>query len=459
MKKFNKFLALGLAGASLLTGGLMLSGCNITQNNDNTQIGQEQEGQKVVSSISINADTLPRYIIKGKFARTDIKATVTYEDNSTKVIDVTESMFSEADRAKLNSVSQYNLTINYGGKTATMYANVVDERYLLKEVVEANLDKDVTLICGTNMIQIDADNGIMKEVSETEVIYTWLSNNTAYQYDLNSGYTKRLSRDYTNDSEMYRTFMILDILEDGTGACTIESIEQVEQNYILIVQYSDEGSITYTFNDDFLLGVKLCSDEEETIYSYNYSPITLEVPSEIKALENTAIIDIGSRIAVLRYDVMESYLKSDFEMLINGESYAKYDADNQVLCTTEDGEQVWMWLNGDYCYTHHNGESQLAKHNASEWESRLKSYLFTEDALNESSFEHACTISADGQYYEITVTTNDENNTIYKYTFNDDEISKIEISSDLETIIATYVKKSINLEVPAEIKALENSAQ
>ena len=160
MKKFNKILALSLAGASLVAGGFMLNGCDIADNKGKTQTEQEQEEQKVVSSISLNTNTLPSYIIKEKFSRTNIKMTVTYEDGSTKIIDVTESMFSENDKTKLNNVGQYNLTVNYGDKTATMYANVVDERYLLKEVVEANLDKDITITYDDEIMKFDADNKI-----------------------------------------------------------------------------------------------------------------------------------------------------------------------------------------------------------------------------------------------------------------------------------------------------------
>ena len=469
MKRFNKFLALGLVGASALTGGFMLSGCDITEDKDKTQTEQEQDEQKVVSSISLNANTLPSYIIKGKFNRTNIKATVTYEDNSTKVIDVTESMFSETDKAKLNNVGQYNLTVNYGEKTATIYANVVDERYLLKEVVEANIDKDVTLTVGNNTMQIDADNKIMKstDVDDGWVGYTWINNNVTYDYaSYEEGCTKTLASDWGWQSTHYRTYSILEVLETGKDdegdPWTIESVEKDGINYVLTAKnvYEDyERTYKYVFNDDFLLKIE-CEDNdpESWEYNFNYAPITLEVPEEIKAKESGATVHVYSRIENLK-STMSKYLESDFELQINGESYAKYDADNQISCTTEDGKQVWMWLNGDYCYTHYNGEPQLNKHDSLAWEGRLKSYLFTEDALNESGFEYSITITADGQYYELSVTT-DEDDVVYKYTFNDDEISKIEvINNGSVNVVATYVKKSINLVVPANIKALESSAQ
>ena len=61
MKKFNKFLALGLAGASALTGGFMLAGCG---NKDNTTLPAQEEPaessavtqQKITIAKSVFAD-------------------------------------------------------------------------------------------------------------------------------------------------------------------------------------------------------------------------------------------------------------------------------------------------------------------------------------------------------------------------------------------------------------------
>lgn len=478
MKNFNKILALGLVGASALTGGFMLSGCDATTNNNTTQTEQNQDEQKAVSSISLNADTLPNYIIKGHFARTNITMTVTYEDGSTKVVDVTESMFNETDKEKLNNVGQYNLTVNYGDKTATMYANVVDERYLLKEVVEANLDKDVTITTDDGTVsQRDVENKILYCNSNDDYIsWMWLNNNICYNYEVedgNDGVNKGLVSDFDDIANNTYEYLVLDMLngvdEDG-DTWTIDSIEKDGLNYILTATAEDkdvEGVVythKYYFNEDFMYKVESIQTEgssiyDETSYNFNYSIVNLEVPAEIKALESSATIHLASRIDDLR-SVMEDYLESDFEMYVNGESYAKYDADTQISCTTEDGNRVWMWLNGDYCYTHYNGDPQLNKHDSFAWEGRLKGYLFTEDVLNESVFEYSATVSADGQYYELTIATNDEEDAVYKYIFNDNEIAKIEVSYNGSVdVIATYVKKSIILQVPTEIKALESSAQ
>ena len=472
MKKINKILALGLAGASLATGGFMLSGCDIDRDNNNTQTEQNQDEQKVVSSISLNTDTLPNYIIKGHFARTNITMTVTYEDNSTKVIDVTESMFSETDKEKLKNVGQYNLTINYGGKTATMYANVVDERYLLKEVVEANLDKDVTLSIGNNTCQIDVDNKIMKmtDVDDGWVGYTWLSNNITYDYEgYDEGCNKSLASSWEEGSKYYHTFGILRILENGKDSegdpWTIESVEKDGINYVLTAKnvYEDyERTYKWVFNDDFLLKLE-CEDNdpESWEYNFNYAPITLEVPEDIKALESSATID--SEILDNLRVTMGNYLDSDLEVSVfdnttnTTEVFKRYDADNNILYYDNGDFNKWYWISGSYWYSKESDSDSAHKTlNTGTWESMLISSIFGDCDLSECTIN----ISSDGQYYELIVTEEDYPDTYeYKYIFNAEEINKIEVRYNDEYIgYYTINRTNVVLEVPAEIKALESSA-
>ena len=478
MKKFNKFLALGLAGASLLSGGLLLSGCDITDDKDNTQTELEQDEQKVVSSISINADSLPSYIIKGKFSRTNIKATVTYEDNTTKVIDVTESMFSETDKEKLKNVGQYNLTVNYGDKTATMYANVVDERYLLKEVVEANLNKDVTLSVGNNTCQIDADNKIIKytDVDDGWTGYTWLSNNVTYNYEAEEVCNKSLASDWEKESYYYHTMDILNILENGKDSdgdtWTIDSVEKEGVNYILTARYEVVGqdyilTYKYIFNDDFLCKIECEDNDPETWeYNFNYAPITLSLPSEIKALESSAKVHVASGIDDLNI-TMESYLQSDFEMSIFDNSsnttylHQQYDADNKIIkeidpFDTNEGDLAW--INGDYYYSYYYVTNSIYKDNISSWDRHIMVNCFTFD----DDFANAIVdISEDGQYYELISTSEDGDGEVweYKYIFNDEEINEIKVTCDGQYMGSyTYNRTNVNLEVPADIKALESSA-
>ena len=469
MKKFNKILALGLVSASALTGGLMLSGCDITDDKDKTQTEQSQDEQKVVTSISINTNTLPSYIIRGKFNRANIKATVTYEDNTTKVIDVIESMLDEVSKEEVKYVGQYNLTVNYGGKTATMYANVVDERYLLKEVVEANLDKDVTLTAGNNSCQIDMDNKIIKynDISDGWVGYTWLSNNITYEYESYEDEIcrKSLGSEWRKEAYLNYTADILDILETGKDSdgdeWTIESVEKIDVNYQLTVKCEAEDATytrVYTFNDDFLCSVYLYYDDGEIVYNYNYSPITLEVPTKIKALEDSATISVYNRIDDLGC-IIEGYLKNDFEVVMNGEVLRQYDADKKIMISTEDGTR-WFWVNGDDCYKAIVGGQNATKYSADDWNILIKESCFIADVFNNGPNEYSVAINSDEQYYELTVTTNDEEDAVYKYTFNDNEILKIDVSYDGEDAgTAVYRKVNVNLTVPDEIRDMEAGAQ
>lgn len=479
MKKFGKFLALGLAGASVLTGGFVLSGCDVT-NDAKSQTEQGQDENKVVTAISINADSLPNYIIKEKFNRTNIKATVTYEDNTTKVINVTESMLDESSKEEIKHIGQYNLTINYGGKTATMYANVVDERYLLKEVVEANLDKDVTIQSGDEIIQIDEDN----KVIDDQGAYYWIDNNIAYSYSVDEGRVfnnKALANEYYKESRYLHSMNALNILENKDdsgrdGEYTIDSIQKDGINYILKATYHSgfdwEVKYTYNFNEDFLLSVVVEEpdlDDEyygETItYNFNYAPITLEVPDGIKALQDSATIEREIIVEELR-SVMQNYLKSDFEMSIFDNSnnttylYQQYDADNKVLKQIEPGNERmidWNWVNGDYYYSYDSDSNHIYKHALSAWERHLLVCCFTFD----NAFDNITVdISDDGQYYELVLTDNDDDEVWeYTYVFNNNEIAKIDVKCDGQFMgTYTYNKTKVVLEVHPDIKALESSA-
>ncbi len=473
MKKFNKFLALGLAGASALTGGFMLSGCDATEEVDKTQNEQTQDENKVVSGISINADSLPGYIIKGHFARTNITMTVMYEDGSTKIVDVLESMFSETDKEKLKNVGQYNLTINYGEKTATMYANVVDERYLLKEVVEANLDKDITLSVGNNTMQIDVDNKIMKstDVDDGWVGYAWLNNNVTYDYaSYEESCTKTLASDWDWQSKYWHTYSILEILETGKDIdgdiWTIESVEKHGINYVLTATTTDEDyelTYKYIFNDDFLLKIECEDNDPETWeYNFNYAPITLEVPAEIKAMESSATINVIDRASDLK-DLMNDYLESDLEVSVFDNTtnttkiYVKYDVNNNIIYREYGEFNKWYWTNGNYWYSKESDSDRAYKENISTWESHLISVVFGVYDLSDCTID----ISSGGQYYELTVTEEDHPDVWkYKYIFNAEEISKMEVRyNDQYKEYYTFNKTNVVLDVPSEIKALESSAQ
>ncbi len=471
MKKFNKLLALGLASASLVTGGFMLSGCDIDRDNNNTQTEQNQDEQKVVSSISLNTNTLPSYIIRGKFSRTNITMTVTYEDDTTKVVDVTESMFSETDKTKLNTVGQYNLTVNYGDKTATMYANVVDERYLLKEVVEANLDKDVTVTSSEGIMKYDAENKILHYTEgEDYTFWGWINNNLFYTNESDEdGSNKWLSGtiyDYINSEYPYSK--IVDMFK-RTDAWTIDDIEKDGLNYILTATHGDDEQYKYYFNEDFMYKVEETDGGYVYTSTYNYSILNLEVPAEIKALESGTTVDVESITWDLK-DLMNNYLESDFEMSIFDNAsnttylYQQYDANNKIIKEidpTDDNEGDLSWINGDYYYAYYYATNSIYKYNISSWDRHIMVNCFTFDHLFDAN-NITVDISEGGQYYELILPSEDGDGEVweYKYIFNAEEISKIEVRCNNQYMgHYTYNKTNVVLEVPAEIKALESSTQ
>lgn len=80
--------------------------------------------------------------------------------------------------------------------------------------------------------------------------------------------------------------------------------------------------------------------------------------------------------------------------------------------------------------------------------------------FNNGSNEYSVAINSDEQYYELTIITNDEDDAVFKYAFNDNEILKIDISYDGEDAgTAVYRKVNVNLTVPDEIRDMEDAAQ
>lgn len=147
-------------------------------------------------------------------------------------------------------------------------------------------------------MKIDTDNKIMsyQDIDTKKQGYCWINNNITYNYEAEDGCDKTLASNWVEESKYYHTFDILNILENGKDSdgdtWTIESVEKDGINYVLTAKnvYGDyERTYKWVFNDDFLLKLE-CedNDSESWEYNFNYAPITLEVPAEIKALESSA---------------------------------------------------------------------------------------------------------------------------------------------------------------------------
>ncbi|MBQ7797687.1 MAG: hypothetical protein IJ371_01025, partial [Clostridia bacterium] len=102
--------------------------------------------------------------------------------------------------------------------------------------------------------------------------------------------------------------------------------------------------------------------------------------------------------------------------------------------------------------------NSIYKDNISSWDRHIMVNCFTFD----DDFANAIVdISEDGQYYELISTSEDGDGEVweYKYIFNDEEINEIKVTCDGQYMGSyTYNRTNVNLEVPADIKALESSA-
>ncbi len=504
---FKKFLALGVAGASVLTGGFLLSGCDMTKddNSNKSQVEQSIQQEKAVTSIKLIESSIPNYIIRNKFYRTNIRAVVTYEDKTTKEIAVTEDMIEERDREDLKYVGQYNLKINYGGKSTTMYTKVVDERYLLKEVVEANAGKDVTMTeySGDSIVrnEIDVNNDIYKmsclldEGVESDFVeYAWLSNGitymTATEGSLIDCYRDLDGSDWKYGTSTLYIFKYKDNLINESKGYTINSVELDEDtnNYILeaICPTEDDGNMvcTYEFNDDFLLSVtrliEVYHDTYEDVYKYDYSPVTLEVPAELKAMEKDAIIDAYNN-AEVAIEMINNTLNIDFSATLENEeviSTIEFDANNKILhMLIEDSvsEEVYnneyCWLKGDYVYNS-NGELDDGVYCHKLDKEYLNDVILLQllgfDICNFDSYdwdeeEPTITIDSNGNYVLKLVEYEGDGVTVYgrhEYTFNANGLVNIKVAYEgvEEEFVTINYSNNINLTVPDEYIAYEEDA-
>lgn len=501
---FKKFLALGVAGASVLTGGFLLSGCDVTKDETTTntpQVEQPVQQEKEVSSIKLIESTIPKYIIRNKFYRTNIKATVTYEDKTTKEINVTEDMIEERDREDLKYVGQYNLKINYGGKSTTMYTKVVDERYLLKEVVEANAGKDVTkifLLDGNESDYIesfDMDNKVCKTQYDNDYKsdYAWLSKGITYYAYVDEDEEYECYRDIDGSNWQYGS-SLLNIFEyedeiitesASEGEYKINSVTQDEDtnNYVLNATWSinslteDTTKYEYIFNDDFLLSVSIeysnkYNNGVTNKYEYDYSPVTVEVPAELKAMEKDAIIDAYENAEAIK-EMIKKTLDRDFSTSCESEVSAgviwlyttKFDADNKILhrLSEFEGEVVaedYVWQKGDFAYyrTEEKDYNYLkySKLDKVHFKNMLLAYTSYEILnLGDLSVEDQSVVINDNGDYVLTIVYDyTASNEIYigsQYVFNSNGLVSVKnfIEGEEESYTINYSNK-INLTVPDE---------
>ena len=87
-----------------------------------------------VKSIVIIEETVPDFIVAGKFDEAGIQALVTYEDNTTEKIYVNSNFFKDAYQEYINNVGEYEIEILFKGASTKLKVKIVDaeEQYEVK---------------------------------------------------------------------------------------------------------------------------------------------------------------------------------------------------------------------------------------------------------------------------------------------------------------------------------------
>lgn len=498
MKRFSKILTLGLVSATALTGaGFMLSGCDIFKSSDE----QNVEEQKVVTSISVDESTLPSYIIKDKFYRTNIKMLVTYDDGTSKTVDVTESMFDEADKEKLKIEGNQELTVRYKDKTNTINVTVVGTKYLLKEVWQNNINTDLTTTISGESIEGESIENTFKIDRVNKQIwqtvnpnnYVWMENGVLYSIKGGTCYKyvdgivewenqlNAINFDYIEDA----------LFENGSSehnTYSIVSIEKEDDKYILTANVSSKtstlnGTIKYIFNDDFLLKVEVNYGFVGTV-EYSYAPITDSIPSEMKQLKNKS--KIASQESLELFDtVIKNSLTKDMSIesthISNGQQqtdYVQLDRDNKIFMSTHNTNTAYVWLetdgtggNNGILYTHIVGSNQCkAEYNIFQYDFMAnESSLYYDANITDEGYRHngygkhkLMSLERDDDKYILTTShiyiNGEEKVGILKYTYNDQYLLSVEYIDEDGTLFNKYDYTELNIQISDDIKLLAEEA-
>lgn len=79
-----------------------------------------------VKSIEIVEESVPSFIIVGEFDKAGIKALVTYDDNTTKIIEVNSNLLKDVYRDYINQAGNYEIEVLFKGKVTSLNVNIVN---------------------------------------------------------------------------------------------------------------------------------------------------------------------------------------------------------------------------------------------------------------------------------------------------------------------------------------------
>ena len=287
----KKFLTLSLVGVMTLLASIMLIGC-----------GKD----KTLTDISII--DMPKYVVQGDFDLAKIEAKLTYSDDSTEKIFVTEDMLSAEDKAKVDTLGEQTITINYEGKTAIVEVNIVTKGQLLDNLMNDLMDIDFSFtgIGYTDNVEsvraqgyYDASSSILMTEhimgTSTVDLYIWINGDYCFRGEqVDGGEIYVSSRSVSSFKN--RFFELLgfhpEILNDSASYSNVEFTLDGNNNYIFTGTES-EGIHRITFNNRGVLSISKNYEEgspDHIIMTLNTNDaVELTVPDEYRALEDSAI--------------------------------------------------------------------------------------------------------------------------------------------------------------------------
>lgn len=82
--------------------------------------------EKGIKSIEIIEESVPEFIVIGEFDKAGLKALITYDDDTTEIIDVNSQLLKDNHKQCVNSAGQCNIEILFKGKVVELSVKVID---------------------------------------------------------------------------------------------------------------------------------------------------------------------------------------------------------------------------------------------------------------------------------------------------------------------------------------------
>lgn len=161
MKRHNRFLLIIV----FLFSSIFLTSCDMSGMMGSMPI----EPTRTITSINIDASTVPSLAIVGTVDITDGDLAVNYTDGITEYIDINYGMITPEDLGKLDTVGIHSITISYNGFT-TVYT------IELKEETEENVEEIVDQAINSVSLVSSTTTNFALPLTKNGVLISWSSN-------------------------------------------------------------------------------------------------------------------------------------------------------------------------------------------------------------------------------------------------------------------------------------------